>query len=191
MLRFLQIGSVKPVGFPAQGLGLGCVGGGSLRDGLHDAAEVGLGLLQNSNSSPAQARHQHPEVFPLRMQHLLHRRHGADGIQLLLCGVVVLQILLWDEKNGLIPLHGRFQRHGRLGASHVKMNGLPRKNRQSAQRQKRHLPGGQRFAHRILLSLWYKKRGSVLPPSERLVMRRSKPASAGGPDPEQWRPHRR
>lgn len=72
----------------------------------------------------ADAGDQNPQILSLRFQHLLDLGDTADGIQVFQRRVVHQQILLRDQQQRLVALHGRFQRLYGLAAANFKMNGL-------------------------------------------------------------------
>ena len=110
VLRHLQVQPVEGVGLPAQGLRPDRILLLLLRHRFNGAEEIRLRLGKLGNLAPADASHQHPEIFGLGLQYLLDLSHGADGIQICKLWIVHQQILLGHQKNRLVNLHGRFQR---------------------------------------------------------------------------------
>ena len=66
-----------------------------------------------------------------RLQNLLDLSNYTNIVQINQLGVVHQNVLLRDQKQSLILLHGSFQSLDRLGAAYIKVNGLIGKNSQS------------------------------------------------------------
>ena len=95
--------------------------------------------------------------FSLGFQHLLDLGNAADSIQVFQRRVVHQQILLGNQQQILVALHGRFQRLNGLTAADFKMNGLFGENAQSPQGKDGHFPCKNGFSQSS--SLLFEKRG--------------------------------
>ena len=154
VLRVLRIGGVEAVGLPAQCLASGAAAAFQAGDRLHLTGQIRLCLPHFRNASPRKAGDQDPQIFILGLQHLLDLDNGTHGIQVSQLGVVHHDVLLGRQKEGLILLHRRLQRQGRLGPAHIEVDRLIRENGQPPQGQDRHIPGINHLAHCIFPPLW-------------------------------------
>ena len=145
VLRHLQIQPIQGICLPPQGLRTNGVRLLLFRNRFNGAKQVRLRLRKLGNLSPADARHQHTQIFRLGLEHLLDLRHRTDGIQVGKLGIVHQQILLGHQKNRLVNLHRRFQRQNGLGAANIKVHRLVGEHRQAPQGQNGQLPGIEFF----------------------------------------------
>ena len=157
MLTQLQIHAVQGIGLPAQGAGANGVRRFLHARRLHNAGKIRLALGKLGDPAPADAGDQNPQILPLGFQHLLDLGNAADGIQIFQRRVVHQQILLGDQQQILVALHGRFQRLNGLTAADFKMNGLFGENAQSPQGKDGHFPCKNGFSQSS--SLLFEKRG--------------------------------
>ena len=157
MLAQLQIHAIQGIGLPAQRAGANGVRRLLHTRRFHNAGKVRLALRQLCDLAPADAGDQNPQILSLRFQHLLDLGDTADGIQVFQRRVVHQQILLRDQQQRLVALHGRFQRLYGLAAANFKMNGLFGENAQSPQSKDGHFPCKNGFSQSS--SLLFEKRG--------------------------------
>ena len=154
MLGDFRIGGVKGIGFTPHGLTFKRVRALPGGNRFHHAHEIGAGLLDLRDPATGQAGHKHPQIFILSLQNLLYLGNGADGIKVRKVGVVYHEVLLRNQKNGLVFLHGRLQGIDGFGPAYIKVDSLVRKNRQTPQGQNRHISGINHFAHWLSLLIW-------------------------------------
>ena len=157
MLTQLQIHAVQGIGLPAQGAGANGVRRFLHARRLHNAGKIRLALGKLGDPAPADADDQNPQILPLGFQHLLDLGNAADSIQVFQRRVVHQQILLGNQQQILVALHGRFQRLNGLTAADFKMNGLFGENAQSPQGKDGHFPCKNGFSQSS--SLLFEKRG--------------------------------
>ena len=157
MLAQLQIHAIQGIGLPAQRAGANGVRRFLHTRRFHNAGKVRLALRQLGDLAPADAGDQNPQILSLRFQHLLDLGNTADAIQVFQRRVVHQQILLRDQQQRLVALHGRFQRLYGLAAANFKMNGLFGENAQSPQSKDGHFPCKNGFSQSS--SLLFEKRG--------------------------------
>ena len=162
----IQIIGKQGIGLSAQCAAVDILTGSLLLHRSNTALQIRLRLQRLIDSGAVHTCHQNPERFTLRLQNLLNLRHCTDGIQCLPVGIIIRNVLLGNQKQSLISLHGRLERQNGLLATNFKMDRLLRKHCQSAQCQNRHRLHLNYLIHRNLLNLSCRKEGgSQLPPS--------------------------
>ena len=130
MLRQLHVGGIGRNRLPAQGKSTDRIRSCLRRDRLYNTSHVGIQLGDLRNFGTAYAGNQYPDIVSLRLENLFNMGHDAHTVQILQLGFVHHDILLGNQQNILILLHGSFQSTDGLGSANIKMNGLIRKNRQ-------------------------------------------------------------
>ena len=85
------------------------------------------------NTGTANTGDQHTNGVPVDSEDLLDLGNGTDGIQIVKVGIIHRNILLGNQKQGLILFHCLVQSPDGLRPSYLKMDGLVRKDRQAPQ----------------------------------------------------------
>ncbi len=124
VLKHLQIQAVQGICLPAQGTETGAVLGPGNGNCLHDSTEIGLRLAQLRDFAPADASNQHLVALPLGFEDLFDLCHGSDSIKIPKLRVIHQQILLGNQKQGLILFHRFFQSPGGFAPSDFEMDNL-------------------------------------------------------------------
>ena len=121
--------------------------GAVLQAGVHRGANVrhhaGFFLGHLQQNGPLQALHQHPDAVARQVQRLLDHSNGAYPAKIVPGRVVILRILLGDQKNFLVAGHRFFQRGYALGSAYVKMQHHMGEYHHSPKGQHRHTDGSR------------------------------------------------